>query len=82
MKKLLNQPTNYLVLEGVIFVTMYLTLGNGISNMIIQKDLQYLLFSVFAWITQFFGVTLLMLLFYWILKVILLLLSKRKRIGE
>lgn len=82
MKKLLNQPTNYLVLEGVIFVTMYLTLGNGISNMIIQKDLQYLLFSIFAWIIQFFGVTLLMLLFYWILKVILLLLSKRIRIGE
>lgn len=37
MKKIINQPTNHLIIEGVIFVTMYFTVGNGISNTIIQK---------------------------------------------
>lgn len=79
MKKIINQPTNHLIIEGVIFVTMYVTVGNGISNTIIQKNPQYLLFSLYAWIVQMVWVSILMLLFYWIVRVILLLLNKRKK---
>lgn len=32
MKKIIDQPTNRLIVEGVIFVTMYFTVGNGISG--------------------------------------------------
>lgn len=79
MKKIINQPTNHLIIEGVIFVTMYFTVRNGISNTIIQKNPQYLLFSLYAWIVQMVWVSILMLLFYWIVRVILLLLNKRKK---
>ncbi|EZP89804.1 TPA: hypothetical protein LY447_001485 [Enterococcus faecium] len=79
MKKIIDQPTNRLIVAGVIFVTMYFTVGNGISNTIIQKDPQYLLFSIYAWIVQTLWVSLLMLLFYWIVRVILLLLNKGKK---
>ncbi|BBM90199.1 hypothetical protein AAFE91_001072 [Enterococcus faecium] len=79
MKKIIDQPTNRLIVEGVIFVTMYFTVGNGISNTIIQKDPQYLLFSLYAWIVQMLWVSLLMLLFYWIVRVILLVLNKAKK---
>ncbi|HBM5745470.1 TPA: hypothetical protein LY647_002838, partial [Enterococcus faecium] len=61
MKKIIDQPTNRLIVAGVIFVTMYFTVGNGISNTIIQKDPQYLLFSIYAWIVQTLWVSLLML---------------------
>ncbi|KWW23251.1 hypothetical protein [Enterococcus faecium] len=79
MKKIIDQPTNRLIVEGVIFVTMYFTVGNGISNTIIQKDPQYLLFSLYAWIVQMLWVSLLMLLFYCIVRVILLVLNKAKK---
>ncbi|BDP92859.1 hypothetical protein [Enterococcus faecium] len=79
MKKIIDQPTNRLIVAGVIFVTMYFTVGNGISNTIIQKDPQYLLFSIYAWIVQTLWVSLLMLLFYWIVRVILLLLNKGRK---
>lgn len=48
MKKIINQPTNHLIIEGVIFVTMYFTVGNGISNTIIQKihNTYYLVFML------------------------------------
>lgn len=61
-KKFINQPTNHLIVEGVIFLTMYQSIGNGLVNAVAQEDLTYFIASLLGWGIQS-GLLILLLLF-------------------
>lgn len=76
MKKFLNQPTNYLIVESVIFLTVYLTLGNGIVSSIMQENVMYLFYSVAGWVMQLVVSVILVIILSGVLTVVLALVKK------
>lgn len=48
-KKFMNQPINYLIVEAVVFLTMYQSIGNGLVNALAQEDLTYFIASLLGW---------------------------------
>lgn len=63
IKGFFNQRTQYIVVESVIFLTMYQSIGSGLINALAQKDIMYFFVSVFGWLMQF-GLLLLLLMFF------------------
>lgn len=64
MKKILKQPTNHLIVGAVVFLTLYITAGNGLANTIISGDPQYIGVSLLTWIVQIICVCMIMFVLY------------------
>lgn len=63
IKGFFKQQTQYIVVEGVIFLTMYQSIGSGLINALAQKNIMYFFASVFGWFMQL-GLLLLLLMFF------------------
>lgn len=80
--KITKQNTNVVILEAVLFMTIYSTISNGLANAILQEEPRYLVVAIVGWTVQMFCTVVIFALFvlaYKVVKNSVVLLKNRSR---